>query len=224
MAGKALPYDAEVEWLQGDGNAYIDLGFNLIAGRDDVYIKLNITPFGCSFFGARTSGTVKAFAAHHNINRGNETVELVNNGDATRQWESCYLISNETYDVHFNNSYQKINQGESVVQDFVRARKDNFETDYTAYLFWAHGVTLGNTEKSKDKIFRCKIVRDLSIFIDLIPVRFTNSLGVSEGAMYNLLGVGGMNPDGSLRTDGLYRNRGTGAFGWKELDGTIVIP
>jgi hypothetical protein len=30
--------------------------------------------------------------------------------------------------------------------------------------------------------------------------------------MYDRLGVGGMNPDGSARTDGLYRNRGTGAF------------
>jgi len=26
------------------------------------------------------------------------------------------------------------------------------------------------------------------------------------------LGTGGMNPDGSPRTDGLYRNRGTGSF------------
>ena len=33
-----------------------------------------------------------------------------------------------------------------------------------------------------------------------------------EGAMYDRLGTGGMNPDGSPRTDGLYRNRGTGAF------------
>ena len=48
--------------------------------------------------------------------------------------------------------------------------------------------------------------------MDMLPVRFTNELGQSEGAMYNRLGVGGMNPDGPARTDGLYRNRGTGAF------------
>jgi hypothetical protein len=30
--------------------------------------------------------------------------------------------------------------------------------------------------------------------------------------MYDRRGIGGMNPDGSPRTDGLYRNAGTGAF------------
>lgn len=47
---------------------------------------------------------------------------------------------------------------------------------------------------------------------DFIAVRFTNENGVSEGAMYDRRGIGGMNPDGSPRYDGLYRNRGTGAF------------
>lgn len=48
---------------------------------------------------------------------------------------------------------------------------------------------------------------------DLIPVRFTNELGQSEGAMYDRANpTVGKNPDGSPRTDGLYRNRGTGAF------------
>ena len=48
---------------------------------------------------------------------------------------------------------------------------------------------------------------------DYQPVRFTNEYGVSEGAMYDRANpTVGMNPDGSPRTDGLYRNRGTGAF------------
>ena len=47
----------------------------------------------------------------------------------------------------------------------------------------------------------------------LVPVRFTNELGQTEGAMYDRANpTVGMNPDGSARTDGLYRNRGTGAF------------
>ena len=48
---------------------------------------------------------------------------------------------------------------------------------------------------------------------DFIPVRFTNEHGVLEGAMYDRVNpTVGMNPDGSPRTDGLYLNRGTGAF------------
>ena len=26
-SGKPLPYDAEVEWIRGDGSAYVDTGF-----------------------------------------------------------------------------------------------------------------------------------------------------------------------------------------------------
>jgi len=42
---------------------------------------------------------------------------------------------------------------------------------------------------------------------DFIPVRIG-----SEGCLYDRRGVGGMDPDGSARNDGIYRNRGTGAF------------
>jgi hypothetical protein len=40
--------------------------------------------------------------------------------------------------------------------------------------------------------------------MDLIPVRFTNELGVSEGAMYDK--VSGQ----------LFRNQGTGSFLWED--------
>jgi hypothetical protein len=63
------------------------------------------------------------------------------------------------------------------------------------------------------RVFSFKIWIGGAFIRDFIPVRFTNELGQSEGAMYDRANpTVGMNPDGSARTDGLYRNRGTGIF------------
>ena len=52
-----------------------------------------------------------------------------------------------------------------------------------------------------------------NVVLDLIPVRFTNENNQSEGAMFDRANpTVGLNPDGSPRTDGLYRNRGIGSF------------
>lgn len=57
------------------------------------------------------------------------------------------------------------------------------------------------------------MMTDGVLVCDLQPVRFTNENGVTEGAMFDRANpTVGMNPDGSARDDGLYRNRGTGAF------------
>jgi hypothetical protein len=74
------------------------------------------------------------------------------------------------------------------------------------------GVT---TNVSHAKIYGFKVWESGILVRDFIPVRFTNELGVSEGAMFDRANpTVGMNPDGSPRTDGLYRNRGTGVFSW----------
>lgn len=63
------------------------------------------------------------------------------------------------------------------------------------------------------KIYSWKHFRDGVLIRNMTPVRYTNEQGVSEGAMYDRANpTVGMNPDGSPRADGLYRNRGTGAF------------
>ena len=42
-SGKALPYDAEVEWLQGDGVSYIDLGYG-VTGTTESYLDIGFYP------------------------------------------------------------------------------------------------------------------------------------------------------------------------------------
>ena len=83
---------------------------------------------------------------------------------------------------------------------------------YSLYIFarnnWGNAGNL-----SKSRFYNFSISTGGVIVRNFVPVRFTNEQGVSEGAMYDRANpTGGMNPDGSARTDGLYRNRGTGAF------------
>lgn len=216
MAGKSLPYDAEVDYLESTGTQYIDTG---------IYGSLNNTIIDLSFrveqlssqkiFGARTTSTQEAFAIYYDsknqftINCGNEyrdaIVDILGN----------VVVKNEIVD----ESTTKYTVNNDIT--FSRTRF-NQTTQMPLLLFAYYNGTQVATSGSL-KFFYAKISDDISI-LDLVPVRFTNENGVSEGAMYNRLGVGGMNPDGTLRTDGLYRNRGTGAFGWKELNGIVVPP
>lgn len=50
------------------------------------------------------------------------------------------------------------------------------------------------------RIYSCKLWQDNILVRDYIPVRFTNELGQSEGAMYDRV------------SKQLFRNQGTGAF------------
>ena len=58
----------------------------------------------------------------------------------------------------------------------------------------------GTIAKGYAKIQSCTIWQNGSIVQDLIPVRFTNENGQSEGAMYDKV------------TKQLFRNKGTGSF------------
>ena len=57
------------------------------------------------------------------------------------------------------------------------------------------------------RIYSIQISRGQEIIFGGQPVRVGTT-----GAIYDKRGVGGMNGDGSPRNDGMYFNRGTGAF------------
>lgn len=67
---------------------------------------------------------------------------------------------------------------------------------------FAMNTSSGANYKAKARVYECKIYDKDVLVRDFIPVRFTNELGQSEGAMYD-------------RVSGqLFRNQGTGAFGY----------
>ena len=226
VVSKPLPYDAEVDYLESTGTQYIilpNLTFDPHTFGQKIKAFLNTSQpsypvtlagfwgpgswgDGTPSFGINGTYQGQYFGSSMNWRAGNgngmaqrgnqgEIVEMsiVNLGD----WDGTSMTMRITSplvntDVAFSNPYPQ-----TVVSDYIV-----FGTFYSG----------GVRENPCMKLYGLTLYNLSTPFVDLIPVRFTNEQGVSEGAMYDRLGVGGMNPDGSPRTDGLYRNRGTGVF------------
>jgi hypothetical protein len=206
-----LPYDAEVEYLENPGlTQYINTG---IIGGEGLRVQTNILPVDP----INDKWAIGSYGANARI-----YVAYQYRSGLSGYWGGGYgtyfqgtddtAMSFDTFqnlDVEFTSTEQilKIDGVEK-----ARWAKSGF-TGTVASPLWLFGLSGAPSLNS----FRCrigatKIWMNGALVRDFIPVRFTNELGQSEGAMYDRLGVGGMNPDGSPRTDGLYRNRGTGAF------------
>lgn len=216
-----LPYDAEVEYLESTGTQYVNtnvvLDGNMIVevafqtsdfGEDGVitYNKRNLFPFCASaglsdygiqyFYGNKLALLVRKSATTSEVPYVVQADTAWHVGVVNTASMTVALDGTELYD-NTQDFYAGSNQRQMTLCPFS-ARGGDYKGKGRISFFTVTNATTGAT------------------IIDLIPVRFTNEQGVSEGAMYDRLGVGGMNPDGSPRTDGLYRNRGTGAFLWAE--------
>lgn len=201
-----LPYDAEVEYIESTGTQYIDTG--VIADQDVLLV--------CSGKWTDTTTTTVKYAVTTPIKsrvvfgwllnrRGTSfgfgaVTNSMTAGFVDTDWHSVVLCSTG------DEPYYEVDGTKTLL-----AVQTSTTSLGKIFLF-------GNGDTTNGSIFRLSFVMITSpstgeVLIDLIPVRFTNELGQSEGAMYDRANpTVGMNPDGSPRTDGLYRNRGTGAF------------
>ena len=216
--GAALPYDAEVEYLKSTGTQWIDTGIegksslsaNIVfmfstgmVGKDKYVIgAVSIGNTRC-YFGTYQSKWMLGYRTYYTADGIQDNVQY----DAQVSWLK-------------GNQYVKVSG-----TDIITATDNvDFNTGCTLYLFTRNNNGGGfSSFAASAKIYSCKIYDNGVLVRDFIPVRFTNEQGAFEGAMYDRLGTGGMNPDGSPRTDGLYRNRGTGAFSWGN-DVAVVPP
>lgn len=197
-----LPYDAEVEYIgraTGTPSVYIDTGFVWDGG--DWVFDADIRPnsstnenYIVSQYGSG-QGVVYAF-----VYMPNYGVRLAYNSNTA----GSQSVSPSFYGAwhHWHCDYSDGNQHLKVDDDI----------DLSATRAWKNGVTesamrivIGGMQTSggmaNDVDFGAiRIEHAGDKVLDLIPVRFTNELGVSEGAMYD-------------RVSGqLFRNAGTGAF------------
>lgn len=204
-----LPYDAEVEYLESTGTQWIDTGL-----KAAINTISRITFKFCAIEG---------------------TTYMVMGGNSGRRW---YGIGGDSANRVFRcavlsilYSYNITGAPSANTTDWFTAIIDAQEGSSAAsYRIEGYGEMHATAGSATIPIYlfagsgsagpsKCRIssfdITDIATetkLLDMVPVRFTNEQGVSEGAMYDRLGVGGMDPDGSPRTDGLYRNRGTGAF------------
>ena len=196
-----LPYDAEVEYLESTGTQWIDTGVQGVAGLSMRIVFSPIYPVH--------TGSQAYWGGNASFN--NDGYNASNSG--SNEYKIGFSVgASATYgtSVQSINDIEITSTGLSLNGTKILTPGSKY-TDKTIYLFGFNynGVA---SRLSKMRLYSFRI----DGVVDLQPVRFTNELGQSEGAMYDRLGVGGMNPDGSPRTDGLYRNCGTRAFLWGE--------
>ena len=196
-SGTALPYDAEVEYLESTGTQWIDTG--IIPTIDTICdidcMSITFVGWGgivgsCTsdnsadsyYFRQNGAVSVKGYAATVD-GKSNVNQILVDDGVKA----SCHL-SKDTFDV--NGTIKTLG-----------ATAFSVSPSLPMFMF---AVNLGGSPWTyrlfKGRVFSCKIYNGNILVRDMIPVRFTNELGQSEGAMYDRI------------SGQLFRNQGTGAF------------
>jgi len=175
--GAKLPYDAEVEYLESTGTQYIDTGIN----------PQSSTTWSTDIVCLPNSGiTYMSLIGYYYTSLGVQSVGITN-----QKWSQTSLsvdYANQTL-VHADQIGQSFNG--------IQGNSNNIGKGLL-YLF--NRTSLLNQYPWKGKIYSAKIWVESILVRDFIPVRFTNELGQSEGAMYDK--VSGQ----------LFRNQGTGAF------------
>ena len=182
--GPALPYDAEVEYIESTGTQWIDTGYTS-NHRDEVVSAIinnhkDITAAQAIFasFGSGTSVRMQLYKTTGRIGGnyvsfqvpGNKVTSVVADIPNLR-----FVIDGQVY----SSSGMSAPAMEVPLTVFYR--------NPSIGVFRLYGFT---------------ITRSSKLVMDLTPVRFTNEQGVSDGAMYDR--VSGQ----------LFRNAGTGVFGF----------
>ena len=239
----ALPSGlVQVEYLESDGRQYIDTGIPVVKNDDNYYISVEIK------FSANSIQNDKWVFGSYNHDIGDNYNYLV--GIYENQWcvgqfnknfkhpAGIPTISNVTHTVKVNLDVDGVGttletafDGRTVNTATVK-KKYTGGADTNAYLFASHRM-VGYDQITPDyalpsRIYYCKIWENGTLKRDFIPVMFTNNLGQAEGAMYDCANPRvGVNPDGTPRTDGLYRNRGVGSFWWfqqEKYERNSIVP
>ena len=199
MGGVKLPYDAEVEWLQSNGNEYIETGYVIKSNSFKIEtvaapVKQTLHPerviasawnysnWNLFFCGSQGTDCVNCYGNNHMAIRGvladeKNYIELVYDGDGI-----------------YGQIGRSLKLGDLDVRDVMPSRLSSNPLK----LFMRFDKT--SEPGSGVKMWSFMLYDGTVLVLDMALVRFTNENGVSEGAMYD-------------RVSGqLFRNAGTGAF------------
>lgn len=209
-----LPYDAEVGYLESTGTQWIDTG---VIPDSSVDFSITISNFidGTMYGNVNgdTSGAAYStwgrfqFGRRTNVTGANYLMYNFNHS-AGSSWERASI------DFSTAHSFQLKSDG-FYIDDIKAGVRGTaiFSPNPSFALFAQHNPDGSCALMAGSRCFAAKFWINGVLVRDLVPVRFTNERGQREGAMFDRANpTVGMDPDGSARTDGLYRNRGTGVF------------
>ena len=204
-----LPYDAEVEYLESTGTQWIDTGYcpvstdriTLTGEIQNLPSNNGVTYAICGCRNSPTDAYVGGqvydgiiYGTFHNGIR-------LSNLDRYRASGTVYKTA---FTLTLGNDERRVDINRKTYASYLTS--ESFVATKSIWLFAFNGT---DWQSLNYRLHSFEVEGKVS----MIPVRFTNEQGVSEGAMYDRANpTVGINPDGSPRTDGLYRNRGRGAF------------
>lgn len=185
MMNKALPYDAEVEYLESAGNCIISTDF--IPTGDDIRIRTKVLYKGytdntawAAWFKASTNEESNAYRIIRD-NTSTNKVFLYNGSKANGGAVGYNIALNNIYNIDFNRNKYTINTSSGNLSTLKGTENSGY-----LYLF---------SPKFKGAFFYFQLWKDDVLMLDLIPVRKGN-----VGYMYDK--VSGQ----------LFGNAGTGQF------------
>lgn len=190
-----LPYDAEVEYLESTGTQWIDTGFAPSGGyRYEISVSHTTNDARCGCQSNTSSRTYlelrSATRFRWVIGQGGLTDVTVPSGAAVSAYVDCTALK-----CGIGNTELNI-QGRTLATN-------------TFLLFGSRGsISAGGYAM---RIHGAKVYDSGVLVRDFIPVRVGSGAN-AVGCLYDRLGTGGLNPDGTARNDGLYFRQGTGAF------------
>ena len=204
------PYDAEVEWLESDGNG---------SSSDGQYINTNVLiPSDCThveyhFKFMFTSDHKQVFFGNQTQSHGNPRLYAFYTGSASKdrrfyagnERPSISLYSNTVFEgsVVVDESLNELSvygNGSALLSTTLSG--DAFNRDFPVFIFSGSYGNLPDDTASV-RVWYFKIIHGSKVVRDFIPVRVG-----TEGAMYDRV------------SNQLFRNQGTGAFGY----GDDVVP
>ena len=194
--GTKLPYDAEVAYLANTGTQWIDTGY------------------------AVSTQNVRILARYYFTSVGNTSTVWGANLPTDRNWLANQYANKwwfGTTSGQFGGSQPSVitdvewNINDGVIVGTVGATaysgtySGSIVSGYSVYLFAVNnGGQAIRANGGRCRLFGFKLYDNGILVRDMIPVRFTNELDQSEGAMYDRV-------SGELEPFG---NQGTGAFLW----------
>ena len=187
-----LPYDAEVDYLESTGTQWIDTGIHATQNTTaKIKCAWMTTTNDNTVFGADNGNTWTGFILMQNTG-----IRFIKGGPTNtyaQRWTT--FSAGQTYDIECSQNGVVI---DGKLYSFNGTPRAEFYVNKPISLFgwWRNAQPWGGNVR----IAYVQFFENGSIVRDFMPVRFTNELGQSEGAMYD-------------RVSGqLFRNAGTGAF------------
>ena len=195
---KALPYDAEVEWIEGTGMQYIDTGIYAV---NNIIVEGSVIPadyMGIQgtriIIGTDYTGSKWTFVIRQIYNAGKNCLQVMFGGWWTTNPRDAILDSGVVTTFRYDREGKIFVVNGTIVSAQI-------PSDFSQHkILIGKNMNQGFSKFPSLKTVHIKISIGDNPVRDFIPVRFTNKNGEDEGAMFD--GVSGQ----------LFRNAGTGAF------------